>query len=153
MPKRNSEVCLTFFTCVSLFCFLKSFPPCGWLLYHWLLDIKSALVVWVLKYWIINYCSSSECMYNIMTSSSPILSNSQSFILFFNLVIQWSWVSLLSIVLVQKNLNLSGVRFFFDMKCVVKMVVGASYESAAGVSVENSFRSFWLSVARRAAFF
>ena len=53
----------------------------------------------------------------------------------------------------QKNLNLSGVRFFFDMKCVVKMVVGASYESAAGVSVENSFRSFWLSVARRAAFF
>ena len=53
----------------------------------------------------------------------------------------------------QKNLNLSTIRFFFDMKCVVKMVVAASYESVAGVSVENSSRSFWPPIARTEAFF
>ena len=39
------------------------------------------------------------------------------------------------------------------MKRVVKMVLTASYESAAGVSLEKSSRSFWPPIARRAAFF
>ena len=77
-----------------------------------------------------------------MALTSPTLSNHNLVCQVLNLVIQWSWVSSLSIGLVLKNLNLSAVKFVFDMKCVVKTVLAASYESAAGLSVENNSRSF-----------
>ena len=110
-----------------------------------------------ISFWMTDDCSFSECVCNVITnfvaSCSPILSNYQYFTLVLNLVIQWSWVSSLLIGLVQRNSNLSAVKFFFNLKCIVKMDVAASYKSAGGVTVENSSPSFWPLIARRAAFF
>ena len=76
-----------------------------------------------ISFWIIDDCSFSEYACNIITtfmaSFTPTLSNLQSFTLVLNLVIQWLWVSWLSIGLVQKNVNLSAIKFFFrrEMCC------------------------------------
>ena len=90
---------------------------------------------------------------NFMASTSPLYQIHNLVYQVLNLVIQWSWVLSLSIGLVLKNLSFSAVKFFFDMKCVVKMVLVASYESAAGLSVENNSRSFWPPIARRVIWF
>lgn len=110
-----------------------------------------------ISFWITDDCSFSNCVCNVITnfmaSCSPILSNQQSFTFFLNLVIQWSWVSSLLIGLVQKNPNLSAVKFFFNVKCVIKMFLAALYESTGGVTVENSSPSFWLLIMRKTAIF